>query len=586
MSSERRHVRRWSVTLVAIFLMGPVQAQDPNACDLPGEHPDAVISDLFEKRRLGSVGEITAFSLGTQSCNVGTCWMAVSSSNDQHPVFAMNLHRLKGGRFEQIGQSWAAHRFVALSQPNCSSGCVFAPSNFLGVDCSTNDLAVYGAGQAQLGPRFEVNPVTGEFPFPPTDSTLFGDEIYKRLQVHNTDLDPALNVGALYFTEGIYVTPDDAAGGNQVNNASYRPADVFEAAGELDFDLTGSTQQGSPGLAAWREHDPAVLLGFTDVSHDGRFVIGSKATPLGDGRWHYEYAVLNLSSHRSALGLRAPLPSGATVTYAGFHDVDYHSGEPFDGTDWPPSVGATSEISWSTETFGSNENANALRWGTLYNFRFQTDVAPVQATVELDLFRPGTPTSVSLDAMVPGACDGDGECEANETTCSCPADCGAAPAFELACGDGLSNDCDGLIDCADPDCCADGACTGVDADVDGFASCADCDETNPLAWAAPSGATDLRFINGGNTLVWSAPSAPGAASVTYRTLRSHDPRGFLAAATCLPDDGTDTVATDGEIPSQGAGFFYVVVPENACPFGLGSPGSDSDGQPRPALICP
>ena len=33
-----------------------------------------------------------------------------------------------------------------------------------------------------------------------------------------TDLDPAQNAGALYFGEGHYVTPDDAAAGNDDNN--------------------------------------------------------------------------------------------------------------------------------------------------------------------------------------------------------------------------------------------------------------------------------------------------------------------------------------------------------------------------------
>ena len=39
-----------------------------------------------------------------------------------------------------------------------------------------------------------------------------GNSIFKRLQVLNTDLDPALNPGAQYFVEGQYVTKDDAAG--------------------------------------------------------------------------------------------------------------------------------------------------------------------------------------------------------------------------------------------------------------------------------------------------------------------------------------------------------------------------------------
>lgn len=56
-----------------------------------------------------------------------------------------------------------------------------------------------------------------------------------------------------------------------------------------------------------------------------------------------------------------------------------------------------------------------------------------------------------------GSC-GDGTCGAGEDSCTCPADCGPPPATETSCTDGKDNDCDGKIDCADPDCSADPAC--------------------------------------------------------------------------------------------------------------------------------
>ena len=65
-------------------------------------------------------------------------------------------------------------------------------------------------------------------PYPPTQPgspTI----IDRRLQVHDADIDPDLNAGAaLYFVEGEYITDDDAAAGNDNNNASYRTVNVTE----------------------------------------------------------------------------------------------------------------------------------------------------------------------------------------------------------------------------------------------------------------------------------------------------------------------------------------------------------------------
>lgn len=55
-------------------------------------------------------------------------------------------------------------------------------------------------------------------------------------------------------------------------------------------------------------------------------------------------------------------------------------------------------------------------------------------------------------------CCGDGVCDGGEDQCSCSTDCGAPPATETNCTDGIDNDCNQGTDCADPDCSADPAC--------------------------------------------------------------------------------------------------------------------------------
>ncbi|HKQ60524.1 MAG TPA: hypothetical protein VJS92_04515 [Candidatus Polarisedimenticolaceae bacterium] len=375
-------------------------ADDPNVCDAPGESPDVIVGDLQGISSYSpSVGGISAFSIGTYSCNVGTCWLSWNANTSSHPVIAQNMFRLKNNRFEQIGQSWLKHGFYALSTQLCSTGCVGTDGSHLGVNCSDPYDAGLNGEQDGLGPKFEVDSSAGSFPYPFTGAGLTGNSIYKRLQVHNTDLDPAQNAGAQYFIEGQYVTRDDAEPNNDDNNASYRPITISGSGGSFTAALAGTTQRTLPAIRAWKLANPAVVETIVDAP-DGRFNVAALATDLGGGLWSYEYAVQNFNSNRSAQAFVVPISDNLPVSNLGFHDVDYHSGEPFDGTDWAPTVSANS-VSWATTSYALNVNANALRWGTLYNFRFQAAAPPQAVSGSLVLFRPGTPASVSFATIGP-----------------------------------------------------------------------------------------------------------------------------------------------------------------------------------------
>ena len=177
-----------------------------------------------------------------------------------------------------------------------------------------------------------------------------------------------------------------------------------------------------PGIFAWRDYgngvggapDTSVDIQTIDVPNEGRFFGGSKAIDNGDGTWRYEYAVYNLNSDRSGGSFSVPVPAGAMITGVGFSDVDYHSGEPYDNTDWSSSVGGGA-VTWSSpQTFAQNQNSNALRWGTMYNFWFTSNAAPATVNATLGLFKPHTPNAVSFPVTGPGAppcpadLDGDG----------------------------------------------------------------------------------------------------------------------------------------------------------------------------------
>ncbi len=375
--------------------------------------PDVIVGDIYDVENHGSEGVIAAFSVGTISCNAGDEPALWISENNQHPVIAQNIYRLKNGRFEQIGQSWLKHGFAALAFDSCNFGCV-NPGTFqlLGVGCSDPYSGSLNGSQENLGPRSEVNAFTGFFPYPPNLDPPASAITGRRMQAYVRDLDPAQQGGGQYFVEAQYVTADEALAGNHYNNASYRPINVsFNVFFNFwTINLTNTTRRTLPAIRAWKANEPSVVETNVQEPGVGRFHLAAKATDLGNGRWQYEYALHNLNSDRSAGAFSIPILSSAAVTNLGFHDVEYHSGEVFDGTNWPAVVSANS-VTWSTTPHATNPRANALRWGTLYNFRFEVDSPPDTSVATIGLFNPGSPSSVTAVTIGPLAAGTD--CNSN-----------------------------------------------------------------------------------------------------------------------------------------------------------------------------
>jgi len=444
-------------TLLAALLLSTsavFAGGDPNICDEPGDAPDVIVGDLHQVNSYGNVGDIYAYSVGTVSCNLGTCWLNWIAETNEHPVIGQNMFRLKDGRLTQIGQSWLKHGFFALSDDLCSSGCISTDGDHLGVNCSDPYSAGLNGSQSSLGPRWEVNASTGFFPYPPDADGQTGDAIYKRLQVHADDLDPALNPGALYYVEGQYISADDAAAGNGINNNSFRPIDVDA---NFDISLTGTTTRASAAINIWNRQMPEVKGDDLDIVNDGRISFAGNAIDNGDGTTRFEYAVQNINSDRSAQAFWVPVPGGSTVTNIGFHDVEYHSGEPYDNTDWIMFHDTVlNRVYWAGEPYDVNPNANALRWGTMYNFWFDVDASAQLGSVFVDLFKPGLPgdpDTVGVTIPAPNICNSNGICESQETCSNCPNDCITVGDPTGFCGDGvceeaLGEDC---LNC-DSDC--------------------------------------------------------------------------------------------------------------------------------------
>lgn len=436
-----------------------------------GSGPDVIVGDLPDTANYAALNQIDAFAFGTSSCNVGNQNLQWVQNTNQHPVIGQNMFRLKDGKFEQIGQAWLKHGFLALTENICGCGCSGQGGSVLGVGCSDPYNASLNGSQSVLGPKWQVNAFTGAFAYPFTHGNqgATGNSTYKRLQVAFTDLEIAgTSSSTHYYFEGQYVTPDEAAAGNHFNNCSYRR--VFISGGTSDFVATFNasfpTQREKEAIRAWKVADPTVRETDIQVPNEGRFVLAAKVTDLGTGFWRYEYALYNMNSDRSGGTFSMPLSANVTIQNVGFRDVPYHSGEPFDGTDWSAVV-ENGAITWSTTPHSVNANANALRWGTLYNFRFDANVPPQNAVATIGLFKPGTPSTITAVTHGPGTAV---DCNQNGLPDDCDLNCGSpGGACDLA-GCGLAEDCNGngVPDDCEPDCNKNGIADACD--VSGGAS--------------------------------------------------------------------------------------------------------------------
>jgi len=260
-----------------------------------GGGPDMTFCQLYGLDQFGSTGDIVGLSLATTSWNVGTADLLWFRRPDaEHPFIVMNLYRLMGGKFEQVGQSWIKHGFFALSNTQCGGSCTFEQGHrggdWLGMGCTDTYGASLNASQGGLGPRYEVNPWSGHWQHRGSMFDLGGPSnngIRRRLQVYNDDLDPTMNEGAEYFGEGYYVCLDDV---NVMNSASWKPVTPRGSRGNWSFDMSGRNTRPEDGFAidAWTTAEQTLLAQEVPVvefvSPDGRCVLAAEATDLGGGR--------------------------------------------------------------------------------------------------------------------------------------------------------------------------------------------------------------------------------------------------------------------------------------------------------------
>ena len=399
----------------------------PNNALVPGGHvpvpgPDIIVGDLPAMVEASPTPNPSDTQVGlgiaTTSCNNGdqpVHFFAIP--NTDHSVICENLYRMSGGpnnndRFEQIGESWVKHTFGADQDDDCNFGCIPWPdATQLGVGCSDPYLAQENAQYSLLGSRAWVNPFTGAFPSTARSHTgHVHTATSHRVLVAKSDLDTTQNTGATYYAEAQYDTPQEYAWCqahpgqcNMYNNASYRR---FNVTGTTFFTFTpvGATVPMTPATDAWTGSTSVTVEPEPGV--DGRAFVVYKVTNPSAGVWHYEYAIHNQNLDRSIQSFSVPLGTGVNISNIGFHAPPNHPGFPNDGTvgntgfsndPWIPNQ-MPSALTWTCETLAQNPNANAIRFGTLYNFRFDADQPPQSANATVGFFKTGSPITVGIQA--------------------------------------------------------------------------------------------------------------------------------------------------------------------------------------------
>ncbi len=459
---------------VESFTMYPQPTQPAEGFPNPG--PDVIVGDLPSTGQEGRTGTYpngqVGLAVATTSCNKGDTpfnWFALP--NGDHPMIPMNLYRLKtvsgSERFEQVGYSWMKHGFFALQLNACGFGCTDpgAGGTLLGVGCSDPYSQSRNGSFCGLGPRAQLNPYTGVTPGggnlggSPCSSSNFPSRDHRghahggvthRLQVMDQDLIPSLNTGARYFSEGQYLTPHEFnnaqafAAQNMHNNASYRELSVTDSnnnGNPFGFNNVGATVREQPAVNAWTTATQVMIEPAPTV--DGRGSLSYRVTDLGGGQFHYEYAVHNQNMDRSMREFSVPIPAGVLLTNIDMHfppnhnDAGVSASEQYSNVPWTVST-TGGAITWATQTVGQNAQANAIRFGTLYNFRFDANSGPQAVNSTVGFFKTGGSMAVATQgplAVGPQDCNNNGVEDGMDIANGDVQDCN---------GNGIPDECEAL----------------------------------------------------------------------------------------------------------------------------------------------
>lgn len=395
-----RFVSLSSLASITAGFAGELAAQSNVVNGLDGRL--TVIDNLTYYGRRGPAhpgGEAGMAMLNTM-CNPGSVnipWFAAMQPN--HPKFGFLVVRIADDKIEQINEwSFCKHAFTSVNVNGSCGSCVNpGTGSLMGLNCSDTYGPGNNASRTWLGPPEEIDPWLGTwdpvgsyfdigdpsqagYPAPADGvrslSQSIFDNVDNRVTIDEVDL---LTPNASYYY-GLQLIHEGEAVANRDDNLAHRGFNPNWNGSSWSFPNNGQGQQYGSILDRWQGAD---VDSGSNGNDDGRFFVGVKATPIGAGVYHYEYAVHNVDSSRGGSSFSMPVDAGATVSNFSFGDIDNDS-----SNDW------TGQRVGNEIVFAA-PNGNPLEWNTIYNFGFDVDFAPGSGLCSIDAARPGPGSMVT-----------------------------------------------------------------------------------------------------------------------------------------------------------------------------------------------
>jgi len=327
-------------------------------------------------------------------------------NNDQHPFLTWNIYRIStDGKIEHIARSGVKHAFLTINS-NCAVNC--GNNHVLGRRCGD----VYSSGNndssSALGPRSEIVPALGIWARCGSIYDSNCDGVNDNPSLSMTDnrlLVPESKIsntsGYRYFYEGWYIVRDDINIYNTMGSKEFTPAysgGLWRSNNEQSF---------LSGAAIDRWVDPANPGSGNMTSEvvlaDGRLKVAVRTKLLGNGRTHYDYAVMNLDYVSAQLEILSPL-NIRMLGRAGISGFSVPAAQATAGNisvaDGSPSIADWTIANGSNIVFTTPSQAAEIGWSSLYSFSFDANAAPVAGKVALK--GRGLANDVLVDLLVPG----------------------------------------------------------------------------------------------------------------------------------------------------------------------------------------